>query len=507
MTSIVLAALAGLLVSFALEGVLQPRPVAPTRRKPSDLALHVGIWLAAYCLLTLILGRPWFAMTVVSAGLLTLIMVNNAKYLALREPFVFQDYDYFIDAIRHPRLYIPFLGWGRAIAAALGIAAAIGLGFWAEDRLQITPQTLGAYSGMGALAAGLILFGHRWRSIMTFEPVTDLTAHGLLSALWHYGHAYFSPVPSWRSPLLAAEKNPDDSAETLPHIVAVQSESFFDPRTLWPDIAPSVTAGLDRLGAEAVAAGTCRVPAWGANTVRSEFAFLSGFDADNLGVHRFNPYRAFKSDEHGSLARALKNLGYRTLCIHPYPISFYDRQRVYPLLGFDEFIDLAAFTPADKFGPYTADQAIAERIRTLLAEAEVPTFIFVITMENHGPLHLEKVAPDDIATLYTAPPPAGTDDLTIYLRHLRNASRMAEHIAETLTDNVRPGWLCWYGDHVPIMSTVYEKLGMPDGRTPYFIWHTDVSEASGPGTHRNASELAQILLKQAGFLRNAPPSH
>jgi len=497
MTSIVFAALTGLLLSFALELLLRPRPNHFHRRGAADITLHAGLWLLAYAVLTLVLGRPWFAMTLVSAGLLTLVMVNNAKYLALREPFVFQDYDYFIDAIRHPRLYIPFLGWWRAIAAALGVATAIGLGFWAEDRLSFDPQTLARFAGLFALAAALIVGGNSARTPMSFDPELDLTRHGLLSCLWSYGLAYFSPVASWESPLMAAEKTDDDP---LPHLVAVQSESYFDPRTLWSQIAPSVTAGLDRLSAEAVAAGTCTVPAWGANTVRSEFAFLAGKKGEDLGVHQFNPYRAIKTAENGSIARALKNLGYRTICIHPYPISFYDRERVYPLLGFDEFIDIKSFTPDDKFGPYVADQAIATRIRDLIDTAETPLFIFVITMENHGPLHLENVNPDDLASLYASPPPEKCEDLTIYLRHLRNASLMAEHVAQTLTQSDRPGWLCWYGDHVPIMSTVYDKLGMPGGQTPYFIWGTNTQPATGT-TDTTAADLARALLSHAGFLR------
>lgn len=495
MTSIVFAALTGLLLSFALELLIRPRPNPFHRRGAADSILHAGLWLLAYAVLVLVLGRPWFAMTLVSAGLLTLIMVNNAKYLALREPFVFQDYDYFIDAIRHPRLYIPFLGWWRAIAAALSVVAAIGLGFWAEDRLSYDPQTIAKFTGLLAMAAALIVGGNSARTPMSFDPELDLTRHGLLSSLWSYGLAYFSPTPPWESPLMTAEK-PDGAL--LPHLVAVQSESYFDPRTLWSQIDPSVTAGLDRLCAEAVEAGTCTVPAWGANTVRSEFAFLAGKKGDDLGVHRFNPYRSIKTAENGSMARALKNLGYRTVCIHPYPISFYERERVYPLLGFDEFIDIKSFTPEDKSGPYIADQAIATRIRDLIGSADTPLFIFVITMENHGPLHLENVNPDDLASLYTTPPPEGCEDLTIYLRHLRNASLMAEHVAQTLTQNDRPGWLCWYGDHVPIMSTVYEKMGAPNGQTPYFIWGTAPNQVAVQA-ERAADDLARTYLTHAGF--------
>ena len=83
-----------------------PRPVL--NRPLVAWALHLGLWLTAFGAIVLLFGRPWFAATAVSAVLLLLVLVNNAKVKALREPFVFQDYEYFTDAIRHPRLFIPF---------------------------------------------------------------------------------------------------------------------------------------------------------------------------------------------------------------------------------------------------------------------------------------------------------------------------------------------------------------------------------------------------------------
>ena len=105
-----------------------------------------------------------------------------------------------------------------------------------------------------------------------------------------------------------------------------------------------------------------------------------------------------------------------------------------------------------------------------MASADKPIFIFVITMENHGPLHLEHPSAADVAAAYTDNPPAQGDDLTVYLRHLKNADRMIGDLRYFLEKHRRPARLCWYGDHVPIMADVYHQLGDPDGLTEYSIW-------------------------------------
>ena len=231
---------------------------------------------------------------------------------------------------------------------------------------------------------------------------------------------------------------------------------------------------FDTLKVESIECGRLKVPAWGANTVRSEFAFLSGLPNASLGVHQFNPYRRYVWSRPDTLATRLRAVGYRTVCIHPYPASFYTRDRVYPKIGFDEFIDLRAFEKAPKFGPYVGDRALAERvIQELRRDNEVdrrPLFIFVITMENHGPLHLEQVGKGDIERLYRNPPPTGCTDLTIYARHLKNADSMFGQLRTHLLDSSRETILCIYGDHVPIMPAVYAQLGTPDGDTDFLIW-------------------------------------
>jgi hypothetical protein len=487
---VLLVATVGLFLSIGAEQQLIPRPLALHKRACPSVALQAGIWLAISASLVLLLGRPWFALFVETALLLLIVFVNNAKVASLREPFVFQDFEYFTDAIRHPRLYLPFFGWGKAAAAAVGSAVAIFIGLTIEpvpnQRWDLMGQ-LGGVMLIGACAVLLMAASRLGKLTVTFDPKDDMVRLGLLSSLWCYAKA------EWIRPTLSFPFSsvPDNTsaASVRPHLVSVQSESFFDPRGLFSGVHPDTLVEFDELKKSSLVHGRLKVPAWGANTVRSEFAFLSGVSAVSLGVHRFNPYRRMVAWGVPTLASYLKQMGYRTICVHPYPAGFYGRDKIYPMMGFDEFIDIHEFTSADRSGAYVGDMAVAKKIASILESVTEPVFIHAITMENHGPLHLEKSTPADIASLYTQPPPSGCNDLTIYLKHLRNADRMMSMLKDTMTKLNRPASLCWFGDHVPIMESVYDVLGLPDGQTEFLIWQTG---------HSTKSEVKNLDAHQLG---------
>ena len=478
-------------MSFAMVSLLRPSIPTPWRWAWQGVTLHAGLWLMLHAVLVLVLGRPWFAMAIGLAFLMLLVQVSNAKFHSLREPFVFQDFEYFTDAMRHPRLYIPFLGWWKFALIAVAVAAALGIGIWLEDAPAVRFSWDGQLGevGLHLLIAASFLFISSGGPVLDFEPDADMQRLGFLGSLWRYAWAEQSPL---RIPKQLPDV--DGLAPEYPDFLVVQSESFFDPRSYFPGIRSDVLAEFDRLNAESAIHGQLQVPAWGANTVRSEFAFLSGATEEMLGVHRFNPYRQIVKANVHSLARELKAAGYRTVCIHPYAAAFYGRDKVYPFLGFDEFIDIRRFEGAERSGPYVSDRAVAEKVKSLMASGEGPIFIFVITMENHGPLHLEKPDEHDIDDLYSVKPPIGCDDLTVYLRHLRNADRMMGSLRDFLKQHRRSARFCWYGDHVPIMPAVYRQFGAPDGRTNYFVWENR-SQVRGACSELPLSSLAAGVLQ------------
>ena len=469
------------------------RPGAPGLRRgwPAALiaiatfGLLFGLGLAAF-------RRPLFACALALAGQMLVVQVSNAKYRALREPFVFTDFGLFSQALRHPRLYLPFLGVGRAFAASVAFALAIYLGLWLEPGLT----SAAAYASVVmAIAAGVLAAGARFAEAVVLDPVADLRRHGLFPSLWLYWIAErrqgdVAPAAPWQARHCATDVPP---VGTLPDLVVVESESFFDARRLHPGIRSEVLARFDELALQSVLRGRLAVPAWGANTMRTEFAFLTGLGQTALGAHRFNPYRLAARASLPALPACLRALGYRTVCIHPHPAGFFERHRVMPNLGFDEFIDLAGFEGAARAGPYIADAAVGRKIAEVLEQADGPVFVFAITMENHGPLHLERATAEDVGRLYSEPPPRGFDDLTVYLRHLANADRMLGELRESLAGRQRESVLCFFGDHVPSMPSVYDAVGLADGRTDYLVWRS----CGGAGEERDlaAHQLGAVLVE------------
>ena len=521
----------GLLASFIMEAALRPRPVAPWRRPGASVGVHVGILLVAYGLELMLFRRPVFAMLNVLAIQAVIVLVSQAKFGALCEPFVYPDFEYFLDAIKHPRLYLPFFGRLKALAASGSYGLMLWAGLTVEDSLisaaglwiasfadWIEEDTMSSAWGLAAfwaMAAGLVLFGailtiwcgrDRASTRVTFDAGDDLRRLGLFTALWRYRVHETRAIRLPQANGFALNAGASLSSDAAPDIVVVQSESFFDARRSFPMIRRDVLAQFDALREQARVFGTLAVAAWGANTVRTEFAFLSGLKPDALGVHQFNPYRKLAAQGIPTLASYLRDKGYRTVCVHPYPASFYRRAQVYPLLGFEHFYDVEAFAGAERFGPYVSDAAVGEHVKRLIADRGAdprPLFVFVITMENHGPLHWETVDAEDEARFMKPEAdalPAACSDLIAYVRHLKNADGMFQQLSDALSSSDRPARLCIYGDHVPIMPSVYASLGEPDGRTDFLLWDPGVARApvsgqSGHAVHLHVSDLAGVLLR------------
>jgi len=516
--------LIGLVLSFAVEALLTPRPVAPWKRPMAAVGVHVGVWTLAFALELMLFRRPYFAVANVLAIELLIVLVSNAKYRALREPFIYQDFDYFTDAIKHPRLYLPFFGLTRVLAAGGGYGVVLwaglaledsvtaGAGIWLVSFAELPQEHIFdptvplvpffAHAFVVGVAGILLAILAGKRNFVAVNASDDLRHFGLLAAFWAYGLSERQPTGDLRrNAPFATARPPDILPEQLPDLVVIQSESFFDARRAYPQLLrKDILSSFDQLKSEALAHGKLKVDAWGANTVRTEFSFLSGMRPEDLGIHQYNPYRKLAIQGFPTIASHLRGLGYRTVCVHPYHRSFYRRQTVLPLLGFDEFIGIEAFENAKRDGPYVGDRALGEYVAQILQEkSDQPVYVHVITMENHGPLHWESVDPNDVTDVLKGAMPEQCRDLVAYARHLRNADAMFGALRHLLMKRERPGVLCVFGDHVPIMPGVYRELGEIDGSTDYLVWRADRRMDTKP-VSKNIADLASVNLAIAQTL-------
>jgi hypothetical protein len=492
---IVIAVCVGLVVSALCERLLAPK--APhCIRHFSTWLIHIGLWLGSFGSVLLLTQRPFFAAVAVNAFLLLVVLIGNAKYASLREVFTVQDFRYIGDALRFPRLYLPFLGLFKGLAIVTLVGSAVVWAILLESAAVDTGTLVLVAALLLGIGLSLVLVGSRTPLPLQFDPAADLLRYGLLSSLYLYWQAK-RRYPSTTSPFAGLPRH-DPIGCQKPHLIAVQSESFFDPRPLNPNIRPTVLSEFDALKADAMLHGDLEVPAWGANTVRTEFSFLTGLEGHNLGAHQFNPYEAIvRGWKTESIASHLRRQGYRTVCIHPFMARFYQRNRVFPLLGFDEFIDISDFEGAERFGPYVSDQSVTKKILEVIKKNQGQAiFIFVITMENHGPLHLERITAAEAMHYFLKAPQPNWLDMSIYLRHLANADRMIGTLKKAFENSQHPTSLCWFGDHVPIMKEVYRELEQVPKETCYAVWQNFESRYEKPVTKKiPISTLGSIWLE------------
>lgn len=505
-----IAGLAGFLVAFAavlvLERFVQPRLAQRPLLHRLDTLSAMPI-VVFYLSLFVATFRPGFATAFTIIVFLGIVIVNNAKFRELREPLVYSDFALLRQTIAHPGLYVTYIGPFKVAAVILSGAALIFGSLFYEPPVirRDSPEEWFATAAYFMLLVGSIYaitrgpLRNEFRAILRkFGASTDVREDvdklSLVITLIFY---FFLAGEQEIAVAKSRENEEEDKARpvgagpALPHVVAVQSESFFDARRVLRKAPHGFMRNFSKTSSEARYAGRLRVPAWGANTLRTEFAFLSGIPDEALGVDRFNPYLRYCDKPVWTIAAYLRSIGYRTVCIHPFHKSFFRRDKVYPHLGFDEFIDIGAFDAADRVGPYVSDDAVARKIESLLESGDGPVFVFAITMENHGPWKKPRI---DVPEALAAAMPRASRPFSQYLAHLANADRMIGRIRKHLMASERPSVFCFYGDHLPSMPKMFSAIGHDDPRTDYFVWLSDDGRESR-NLNVSADALNRLLLE------------
>ena len=173
-----------------------------------------------------------------------------------------------------------------------------------------------------------------------------------------------------------------------PNIIVIMNEAFSDPSVLGDfttneDYMPFVHSLLD--GADNTISGHLNVSVKGGNTANTEFEYLTGASMAFLPYGSI-PYQQYVKKETPSMASYLSSLGYYTIAMHPYRAAGWDRNLVYPKLGFDEMHFQEFFTDSPLVRKYVSDEGNYEKIIKLYEEkdADTPLFLFNVTMQNHS---------------------------------------------------------------------------------------------------------------------------
>ena len=258
-----------------------------------------------------------------------------------------------------------------------------------------------------------------------------------------------------------------------PNVIVIMNESLADLTSLWElEVSPDPLAYIHSLKANTIH-GNLYVSAYGGATCNTEHSFLTGTaPAPALEM----PLLATVLEDTPSLAWQMKANDYTTIAMHPHFAANYQRETVYPRLGFDFFLHAEHFKEAERWRFCVRDEDCYRKIISLFEEKNEneKLFIFNVTLQNHGGYLTGEVPKQlELNTEYEDPV------LQEYLDLIYVSDQALKELIDYFEQQDEPTVILFFGDHQPNldMSTYVKREGLTAMEqsltqyiTPFFIW-------------------------------------
>jgi phosphoglycerol transferase MdoB-like AlkP superfamily enzyme len=484
---------------------------------PSVAAVSV-VAMVVWTLAWVLTRRAVLSFALVSGTLWLFEYAGSRKLNELGIALVPQDFAAVEDLVRNPAL---FLYYSELSAWPWAILATIALLAWLEPtslpRRSVSRRSMGLVS---LTLAGCLLFG-TWPFKPAFDEYpTGVSAWSSSAAVAQIGDLHFFLLEHFSRASLVTPADPRVLADLdtqvsglpanrpeeagVPDILMVQVEAMFDPAILRTPPA-ELMPNLRELASRSVH-GTMAVPAYAGRTTRTEFEVLTAVSLASAFPSIHYPFRGLVDRPLPSVASHLRALGYLTLAVHPYEATFYGRDRVLPRLGFDRFHALEDFRRDEIYGDYVSTEATLARMADLADQSvDAPAFVFGVTMENHGPWPRLTLPRDDSLALAIPGLDGDADDAwRSFAHHLAREDQAIAALWRRLEARGRWTVLVVYGDHLPGLDEVWERVGFADGgdameqRVPWLAIDNR-GHLAGAAEDLDATELVPFLLARLGL--------
>ncbi|WP_243416898.1 LTA synthase family protein [Pseudoflavonifractor capillosus] len=236
---------------------------------------------------------------------------------------------------------------------------------------------------------------------------------------------------------------------------------------------------------------------FGAGTSSCEFEFLTGNSMAFLPTGSA-PYQQYVKDETQSMASLLGELGYRTLAFHPGEETSWNRNKAYPLMGFDEMkfrkdMNVPQLEEHAYLSDYSDFQQIIWEFEN--KKAGEPLFLFNVTYQNHGGYE-EADYPTEV-TLTDCPGQYPRAEQ--YLTLANKTDEYFKVLVDYFSTYEEPTIIVMFGDHQPSVEQEFldKAYGVAQAdmtmeeymakfKVPFVIW------SNRPLDTENASELTSL---------------
>lgn len=244
-----------------------------------------------------------------------------------------------------------------------------------------------------------------------------------------------------------------DPNKKRPNVIAVINEAFSDPQILGDietneDYMPFIH---DLMKNGNCVSGTTYASIVGGQTANTEYEFLTGNSMAFLpkGTVAFQLYLRHAMP---SLVTELKSEGYTgNSATHLQKARNYNRDKAYPLLGFDKFYDYTnMIVPFVKMRNNATDQCTYDNIthdyEQQRKSTDAPYFGYTMTIHNHSSYDVPFDNFDDKRIVVEN---ADATDLGYYLSLIKYSDEMFENLINYYKNTDEPTVIFLTGDHQP----------------------------------------------------------
>jgi phosphoglycerol transferase MdoB-like AlkP superfamily enzyme len=507
---------------------------------------NVLVILSLFLVLVAVTNR-WLVSLIVTTVVVVLFgVISYFKFVFLGEPLYPWDLFLYNNVINLlPNLYQQVNMKKLIMQAVILIALIAGLAVWIRLKRPGRLIRFNLWTRLGLLLAGLlVLSGFTFhRAVPQVEAV--LKDHfGVFNQPWNqrnnykengffvsflfnaqsaivlppsgYGEKQMKEIiEEWA----AGETDGSGEAGSPPNIIMIMNEAFWDPTLLegvsyTRDPIPTVHEHQS---------GWLLSPTFGGGTSNVEFEVLTGLSNAFLPSGSV-PYQQYIQQTIPALPSYLKNFGYGTLAVHPYPKWFWNREEVYQHFGFDDFIDIDRFENPEYKGPYVGDTEVTREIIRNVERSEDPLFIYAVTMQNHTSYAADRYDEYEIHSESGTVSPGIKGILDTYAQGTADADAALAELMSHFEESDERAVIVFFGDHMPTLGLdyqIYKETGyVPMGngeegwelddvyrmrQTPLVFWNNfgaelpdlEVLSASFVGPH--TLEMAGI--RQPAFFR------
>ncbi|MGM9973213.1 MAG: sulfatase-like hydrolase/transferase [Clostridiaceae bacterium] len=259
-----------------------------------------------------------------------------------------------------------------------------------------------------------------------------------------------------------------------PNIVMVQLESFFDVARLKDIRFSEDPIPVFHSLMKNYSSGSFTVPVIGAGTANTEFEVITQMSTEFFGAGEYPYTTILQESTSESTAYSLKELGYSTHAIHNNTGTFYDRNLIYSMLGFDTFTSSEYMKNAEE-NPlgWIKDKVLTEEILKALTSTEERDYIYTVSVQGHGKY---PKAPLDIPQSITLTDSGELNEEEIaafeyYINQLKEMDNFISDLLRGIQSYPEPTVVVFYGDHLPSLGIEDEDLSSGSTySTEYMIW-------------------------------------